>query len=534
LQNYILIFMVAIYPLVVVPGPLDYFRGPRYIILAIASLIAAYLLFKDRISLKHPAFIPLGLFLFLALLSTLGADNPHMAWMGSNMRFTGLSTYLFGVILFLLAYYHGKPRQIIVSMILGAVAVSIIGVLQYYGINFIPHPVYSPASIRAYATMGNVNWFGCYTAFVLIASLLLYLKEKNWLWLLTTGIIYAGMLVSLTRGAWLAFFASFVIILYIFYRNRDLKKHFAFLLIIFVVVTMTLLSTNEWSLFERASSVPEAVSSSVSMVDDSVEASGSVFERIYIWENAFKDFKDNWALGIGADHFRLVMPSGRVEDKAHNIYLEIALAMGIFALAAFLAFIAFVVRKQGSKTGFIFLMLVITYLFQGFVNNDVIQIMPLFWIVLGLTLASNSLGYQFEVKQGKIATSVESESKDNRKISLPDVIMIIAIASFILMILFWFFYPSHGTVQITGSGEYTGQLRGSTYHGEGTWVSDYGAVYEGEFKHGQFDGFGVLSFPDGSEYVGEFKRGHFHGEGKLITPDGEVIEGEWKMGNRID
>ena len=87
-RNLLLIFMVAAYPLLVIPGPLDWFRGPRYILLAVVSLIAFYLLLKERIRLDRPAYIPLAFFLFFALVSTLLADNITMAWMedGSQLQ----------------------------------------------------------------------------------------------------------------------------------------------------------------------------------------------------------------------------------------------------------------------------------------------------------------------------------------------------------------------------------------------------------------------------------------------------------------
>ena len=56
-------------------------------------------------------------------------------------------------------------------------------------------------------------------------------------------------------------------------------------------------------------------------------------------------FKDNWLLGIGVgnQNFReiygLYMKTGFDALSAYNIYLEIAVESGIFALLAFMAFI---------------------------------------------------------------------------------------------------------------------------------------------------------------------------------------------------
>lgn len=59
----------------------------------------------------------------------------------------------------------------------------------------------------------------------------------------------------------------------------------------------------------------------------------------------------------------------------------------------------------------------------------------------------------------------------------------------------------------TGEGIYTGQLKGMTFHGYGTYVSyEIGGVsYEGEWKDGVFHGQGMMTFANGATLSGEFK-----------------------------
>ena len=62
-------------------------------------------------------------------------------------------------------------------------------------------------------------------------------------------------------------------------------------------------------------------------------------------------FKDNWLLGIGCgnQNFReiygLYMKTGFDALSAYNIYLETAVESGIFALAAFIGFLYFNIKK---------------------------------------------------------------------------------------------------------------------------------------------------------------------------------------------
>ncbi len=94
------------------------------------------------------------------------------------------------------------------------------------------------------------------------------------------------------------------------------------------------------------------------------------------------------------------------------------------------------------------------------------------------------------------------------------------------LISYWTILPRTGTVEIQGSGVYTGQLRGMTFHGYGTYISYTvgGVSYEGEWDNGVFHGQGTLTFANGSKLVGEFKNGVIQGIGESICPDGHITE----------
>lgn len=73
--------------------------------------------------------------------------------------------------------------------------------------------------------------------------------------------------------------------------------------------------------------------------------------RFNVYYSSFDMFKDNWLLGIGVgnQNFReiygLYMKTGFDALSAYNIYLEIAVESGIFALIAFLGFLAVMLKK---------------------------------------------------------------------------------------------------------------------------------------------------------------------------------------------
>ncbi len=100
-------------------------------------------------------------------------------------------------------------------------------------------------------------------------------------------------------------------------------------------------------------------------------------------------------------------------------------------------------------------------------------------------------------------------------------------AVFIGVISYWTVLPRTGTLEFPGEGVYAGQLRGQTFHGQGTWITNFGVTYTGEFKNGSFHGIGTLTFANGSSYTGGFKGGRMHGHGVMTFSDGHTHEGYW-------
>jgi putative inorganic carbon (HCO3(-)) transporter len=387
----ILWFMVAIYPLIVIPyqlprdleiiAPVSYFYAPRYVVLVVVSLVALILLLKDRVKFNHPAAVPLGLFFLFALLSTVLSPVKETAWFGLPLRYTGFSTYFCCIVLFILASQTDQDDRLLQSAVWCGGIVSLLALLQFFGLNLVPHETFREGMI-SYGTMGNPNFLGTYTAFLLPAAILLYIYSEKRCWLLASSIIYGGMLVSLTRGVWMATFLGFLIIVWHCIKNRYYLKPLVNIIIAFLIVTAVLLPFHNGMIFTRSSSIEGELQKGIKLE----ESAGS--SRMLIWRETLKLLPDNWLFGTGPDHLHYygVFYSGKTADKAHNIYLEIAVTMGVFTLLAYLAFLSYFLRGWKDKKGFLFFVMIFVYLAQGFFNIDVVMVMPVFWIILGLAL----------------------------------------------------------------------------------------------------------------------------------------------------
>lgn len=125
--------------------------------------------------------------------------------------------------------------------------------------------------------------------------------------------------------------------------------------------------------------------------------------RFNVYQSSVEMFKDNWLLGIGVgnQNFReiygLYMKTGFDALSAYNIFLEIAVESGIFALIAFLGFlltlirqaISFILKSQNIKSVIfvaIALVSIIAVCIHGFVDTVFFrpQIQFLFWTMVAV------------------------------------------------------------------------------------------------------------------------------------------------------
>lgn len=138
--------LLFIYPLFVIPNELDYFYLPRYIILAILSVILIPVLFRKENRIFFKALIPLALFLIFQFISSINAIDREVAFLGlegiqavltnvneyvmvRSYRLTGFSTYIFCVIIFLISSNIKNINKLMEISIIAASIVSLIAIL---------------------------------------------------------------------------------------------------------------------------------------------------------------------------------------------------------------------------------------------------------------------------------------------------------------------------------------------------------------------------------------------------------------------
>ena len=129
--------------------------------------------------------------------------------------------------------------------------------------------------------------------------------------------------------------------------------------------------------------------------------------RFNVYHSSLEMFKDNWLLGIGVGNrnfreiYGLYMKTGFDALSAYNIFLEIAVESGIFALLAFLGFLILLIKdslklifNSNNFEQIIFvataIISVIAVMFHGFVDTIFFrpQIQFVFWTMVAVICAN--------------------------------------------------------------------------------------------------------------------------------------------------
>ncbi len=254
---------------------------------------------------------------------------------------------------------------------------------------------------RVYGTLQpyNPNLFGGYLVVSLPACLGLtfwFVAKRFYklavLFLIGTGAGVLSLIFTGCRGAYIAFFMMTIAVLAIsmkFFWTNYKKIYLA--VVGFGVMASAALIAASTSLRARILSI-------FAMRQDSSNSF-----RFNVYQSSWQMFKDNWLLGIGVGNknfreiYGLYMKTGFDALSAYNIYLETAVESGIFALIAFLAYLAmqiFVALKYiltSTDSAKIVLMSTALVSLIGVMAHGMVdtvffrpQIQIIFWIMMAL------------------------------------------------------------------------------------------------------------------------------------------------------
>ena len=351
------------------------------------------------------------LYFIFVIISLAGSSLFYLSLKGFFKTLTYLGFYI--SIIHYLKDNKDKIKWIFLAFTLCACYETIFAFLQHFGAveeisgwQDMSHLNPEEVMTRVYGTLKpyNPNLFGGYMLSIIPAFITLpffylnFIKNK---FIKTVGISFAVLfcllsMVSLIltgcRGAYIGLFCELILLIVFTYNiiQPQLKKifaaimGFAMLIISILIFSVASLKARIFSIFAMRS-----------------DSSNSF--RFNVYNSCIQMFKDNWLLGIGCgnQNFReiygLYMKTGFDALSAYNIYLEIAVESGIFALISFVAFLfvnlykCFVFIKNQTKYSELIFVLAAFLSIIGILTHGIVdtvffrpQIQFTFWIMIGI------------------------------------------------------------------------------------------------------------------------------------------------------
>lgn len=344
---------------------------------------------KEKIGIVD---IIMYILIILAFISTKYALIFEKSFFGEIYRDEGLLTILSYYLLLLnvKSIKNEKYKSNIIKLFIAiGIFQSIYAILQSYtNLSFIRR------FFIGYMAMGfcsNPNFFGSYMVMqtLIVGFMYVYNNKRRYLCIYT--LFSLALYIAESTGPVLSILVTLIFSIFILPKSiKKIIKLIIIMLLSFVLADLSLkyIQTNT---FETELIEGYDISSDVSnILETSKEevASG----RLTIWSNSLPLVKKYWLVGCGLDNFKNAYPNtnGLIYDKAHNVYLQIAITNGLPALILFLLLL-FIIFIKGIKIKNSFItpiyMAFIGYSIQAFLNISVIDVAPYYYIIMGLIIS---------------------------------------------------------------------------------------------------------------------------------------------------
>lgn len=370
-----------------------YFRQSYliYILLPVLLIVYLYSVIKKYYEITYVDII-IYILILLGIISTIFAIDVNKSIFGEVSRYEGFISLCFYYLLFLNVknFTNIKYKKNIIKVLLITALVQFVySVLQVYtNASFVIH---FTQPYMAFGTEGNPNFYGSYMVMCSLIAIVLYLMKNSKKYLILSIIFFMGLCLASSTGPILGFVLAYIFLFIIFFKKINTKRFIILsiiLLALFFTVDKSVLFVHEKifnNTIEDAYNVKNELKNSFTNVSNNDFGNG----RLRIWLNTIPAVKEYFLFGCGIDNFAEIypQPTGLVYDKAHNIYLQMLVTNGAFALEAYcaLCLIVFIKGFKLKKPFEIALYIAfIGYSIQAFANISVIDVAPIFYMILAL------------------------------------------------------------------------------------------------------------------------------------------------------
>lgn len=399
---------------------LSLFERPTVILLCMISVNAISYICKVFIGKRSFRFrMSDAIVLIFGLLFLFGG----IITSGTRESLNAAITYaLLTVVYFLVVNLFNTREWIercITAIAIPSVIVSLYGILSYATVKmptrWIDSEMFSEISSRAVSVFSNPNMLATYliltAPFIWIFALKSGASKKSKFLALLCALISAICIVlTWSRGGWLGLIAGFLLFLLINYRH-SLK-----------LLLITLISSPIWYKL-----IPKTIISRFLSIGNLADS--STYYRLYTWKGSIKLLIDYlWGgIGVGSSAFEKLYPlysyiGTESTAHSHNLFLQIAIELGIFALVVFLIVVfltfqtGFTSLKNSDSNIKLFVSASIAGVFAALVHGMVdyiwynYRVFFVFWIVLSVVSACGEIVRQETFKKNYSTVSAREQT----------------------------------------------------------------------------------------------------------------------------
>lgn len=364
------IFAVALIPLVIFRDYVSPFHFGKVVVFR--TLIELMLPLYLVLVLKDRRYLPPINFIFWAFLAFTGAFTlttvfsvqVYESFWGTLERMGGLFTFwhYFGFYIILTGLFKKKEDwyKLFNLMIFVGVLSAFYGFLQKTDLSWV---MGSGGRTRIFGTIGNAALFGGYQLLVMFLAITMSLRQgishnRRYFYYFAALITAIAVLMTAVRGSILGLGVGVLTLGFLYFLySGSAKAKSVFYKLLGGVIGLAILV-----LALRVGGVVEPGSYLYRITDYSI--SGTVQTRLWAWEAGLTGWKESaktMTLGWGPENFNIPFSrnfnpkffegsgSETLFDRAHNMYLEILITMGVVGLLAYLSIFYGIFKNLRTK-----------------------------------------------------------------------------------------------------------------------------------------------------------------------------------------
>lgn len=349
--------------------------------------------------------------IFIGIIVTIFAKYPKISLLGSAERRDGLLSLISYYLLFINWKVNGTnsdiKKYIKIFIIIGIIN-SIYALFQIYSpFNFILRFDYK--NNMAIGFCGNPNFFGSLITVLLAIMTVKFLSEDRMIKkdIIILILFFVSLINCQSTVPVLTYFVTSIFM--ILFLSRKKKLFCEKIVVLVLIILFSIISAYTFlQIKNNYHNENDKLMCDTCDIKGIVNSGGS--GRLKIWENTIKIIPQNFITGVGYDNLEYAYPNPevgikfyftndhlvqkeeeiKIVDNAHNVYLHNLAVSGILGLIPYLVLCLYTfVHGLKSNNKLIFMLLggFTAYSIQAFFNIDVIEVVPIYYIIIGLILS---------------------------------------------------------------------------------------------------------------------------------------------------